>query len=242
MFFYLLSAVMLSRLFTLYRDERLTLSRLIIMMGIQFFLLLVFYSSFDLIMLIILLFVLDISGFWFERKLNHFNKIRFILFVLIFVLCVYFSSGYAGLSFNEEMIYDLEKIILLLNPFKKFQLSPLHMIIIFTGLIFLFNESNFFIRMIFEISGKIPFTKETLEPDQTELNAGRIIGILERIIIFFFIMIGQFAAVGFVIAAKGVVRYKELDNRNFAEYFLIGTLLSSLLAMFNGIIVSYLIS
>lgn len=78
-------------------------------------------------------------------------------------------------------------------------------------------------------------------PDKKELNAGRIIGILERILIFFFVIIGQFAAVGFVIAAKGVVRYKELEDRNFAEYVLIGTLLSSLLSMFTGFIVAHLL-
>jgi hypothetical protein len=109
-------------------------------------------------------------------------------------------------------------------------------------LFFLLNESNFLIRIVFEISGKVPVTKETHEPDKKELNAGRIIGILERMLIFFFVIIGQFAAVGFVIAAKGVVRYKELEDRNFAEYVLIGTLLSSLLSILTGFIVAHLIN
>jgi len=39
------------------------------------------------------------------------------------------------------------------------------------------------------------------------------------------------------LAAKGVVRYPEFGNRNFAEYILIGTLLSVLLAMGVGFVV-----
>jgi hypothetical protein len=39
-------------------------------------------------------------------------------------------------------------------------------------------------------------------------------------------MQNQFATLGFVVAAKGIARFKELENRDFAEYFLIGTMLS----------------
>ncbi len=116
------------------------------------------------------------------------------------------------------------------------------MIIILSSVFFLLNEVNFFIRFIFEVSGKIPVTKGTHDPDRTELNAGRIIGILERLIIFFFVIVGQFAAVGFVIAAKSIVRYRELEDRNFAEYVLIGTLLSSLLAILTGFAAAKLLS
>jgi hypothetical protein len=41
---------------------------------------------------------------------------------------------------------------------------------------------------------------------------------------------GRFGAVGFVIAAKTMARFKVLDNRDFAEYFLVGTFLSLLSA------------
>ncbi|NMB87527.1 MAG: hypothetical protein GYA17_04145 [Chloroflexi bacterium] len=77
--------------------------------------------------------------------------------------------------------------------------------------------------------------------DKRELNAGRVIGILERVIIYTFVLQGQYTAIGFILAAKSFARFKELDNREFAEYVLIGTLLSALLAMMIALFVGRLI-
>jgi hypothetical protein len=67
--------------------------------------------------------------------------------------------------------------------------------------------------------------------DKREYNAGRVIGILERVLIYYLVMNAQFAAIGLILAAKGFTRFRELEKREFAEYVLIGTLLSTLLAM-----------
>jgi len=64
---------------------------------------------------------------------------------------------------------------------------------------------------------------------------------LERIFIYIFAIAGQFAAIGFILTAKGVVRYKEFTDRTFAEYVLIGTLLSALLTLLNTLMVNSLI-
>jgi ABC-type proline/glycine betaine transport system permease subunit len=77
--------------------------------------------------------------------------------------------------------------------------------------------------------------------DEDEFNTGRLIGMLERIFIFLLVIFNQYAAIGFIIAAKGVTRFKELENRNFAEYILIGTLLSALSAVLVGLLVRFLI-
>jgi hypothetical protein len=78
--------------------------------------------------------------------------------------------------------------------------------------------------------------------DEKEYSTGRVIGMLERILIYFFVLINEFAAIGFIIAAKGFTRFKELDEREFAEYVLIGTLLSAASSIFTAIIVKQLIS
>lgn len=39
------------------------------------------------------------------------------------------------------------------------------------------------------------------------------------------------AAVGLVFTAKSIVRYKEFDRKEFAEYYLVGTLYSILIAL-----------
>lgn len=65
--------------------------------------------------------------------------------------------------------------------------------------------------------------------DEDELQRGRWIGILERVIVFALILMGQYGALGFVLTAKTMARFKSLDKRPFAEYFILGTLLSVVL-------------
>jgi hypothetical protein len=71
--------------------------------------------------------------------------------------------------------------------------------------------------------------------DAKEYNRGRLIGDLERILLTIVVAAGSYAALAFLVAAKGVVRSDEFDkNRDFAEYFLIGSLSSVLVALFAG--------
>jgi hypothetical protein len=72
--------------------------------------------------------------------------------------------------------------------------------------------------------------------DFEEYNRGRLIGNLERIVLTIVMAAGSYAALAFLIAAKGVVRSDEFSkNRDFAEYFLIGSLSSVLVALCAGI-------
>ncbi|MCF8298248.1 MAG: hypothetical protein K9H48_19410 [Melioribacteraceae bacterium] len=74
-----------------------------------------------------------------------------------------------------------------------------------------------------------------------ELNAGRVIGMLERVIIYVFVLGGQYAALGLILAAKAFARSKKMDDPNFAEYVLIGTLISTTFALMTGELVKFLI-
>lgn len=73
---------------------------------------------------------------------------------------------------------------------------------------------------------------------------GGAIGILERTLVFLFVLLGAWAAVGFVVAAKSIIRFGEFRDRgdhrrHFAEYFLVGTLTSLLLAVLLGLFVRW---
>jgi Protein of unknown function (DUF3307) len=67
-------------------------------------------------------------------------------------------------------------------------------------------------------------------------NAGLYIGWLERFLVLTAVVLRSPATVGLVLTAKSIVRYPEIKSGRFAEYFLIGTLLSILLAMLGGIL------
>lgn len=72
--------------------------------------------------------------------------------------------------------------------------------------------------------------------DDEEYNRGRLIGNLERIILTIVVAAGSYAALAFLVAAKGVVRSDEFEkSRDFTEYFLIGSLSSVLVALCAGI-------
>ena len=68
-----------------------------------------------------------------------------------------------------------------------------------------------------------------------EQARGRIIGVLERALALTLILLGQFGALGLIVAAKALARFRGLDDRDFAEYFLIGTLASLLHAVVVGV-------
>ena len=63
-------------------------------------------------------------------------------------------------------------------------------------------------------------------------NAGAIIGTLERLLVALLCVLGQYAAIGLVFAAKTLTRYDRIvKDPPFAEYYLIGTLGSLLFAL-----------
>ena len=72
-------------------------------------------------------------------------------------------------------------------------------------------------------------------PEQLQ-NAGMYIGWLERILILTAVIMRSPATIGLVLTAKSIVRYQEMKSGRFAEYFLIGTLLSIVLAILGGIV------
>lgn len=72
-------------------------------------------------------------------------------------------------------------------------------------------------------------TKQGEEYQKGLTGGGKIIGWLERTVALLLIIINQPTGIGFLIAAKSILRFgeiKERKDRMFAEYVLIGTLLS----------------
>lgn len=69
-------------------------------------------------------------------------------------------------------------------------------------------------------------------------DAGKWIGIIERILILTFTLLGQYAPIGFILAAKSIFRFGDLTKSKDhmrTEYVMIGTLLSFTLAIITGL-------
>ena len=69
-----------------------------------------------------------------------------------------------------------------------------------------------------------------------EAPIGRIIGKLERIIIAILVICNEIGAIGFVLTAKSLARYKQLNDQDFAEKYLVGTLSSTAIAIIAALI------
>ena len=74
-------------------------------------------------------------------------------------------------------------------------------------------------------------------------KAGQWIGYIERILTLTFVFVGSFEGIGFLLAAKSVFRFGELNKAKeirTTEYVLIGTLASFSIAILTGIAVTRL--
>ncbi len=81
------------------------------------------------------------------------------------------------------------------------------------------------------------WAEEAYRDDNSSLkNAGKYIGYFERIIVFSFVLINQFAAIGFLITGKSILRFGSNNDSKKSEYVLVGTLLSNGLAILAGIV------
>ncbi len=74
-------------------------------------------------------------------------------------------------------------------------------------------------------------------------NAGKWIGITERIIVFILVMYAQYSAIGLLVTAKGIIRFSEKDRQEIkTEYLVVGTLSSIGMAIITGILTKALIA
>lgn len=123
-----------------------------------------------------------------------------------------------------------------INPL--FQLSfNLRTLAIITAYLLCSKPANIIIKEVLQFFDIQIKKEENLTVDLP--NAGKLIGILERWLVLTFILINQFEAVGFLIAAKSILRFKD-DDIIKTEYVLIGTMLSFGIAIVCGILINYL--
>ncbi|WP_053971798.1 DUF3307 domain-containing protein [Mangrovimonas sp. ST2L15] len=113
-------------------------------------------------------------------------------------------------------------------------------LLILTCLIFLTQPVSIIMQVIFS---KWDIPKLTKDNESLQ-DAGKYIGILERLLVFVFIITDHWEAVGFLITAKSVFRFgdlKESKERKLTEYILIGTLISFGIAILIGLFFKFML-
>ena len=128
------------------------------------------------------------------------------------------------------------------NPlFETLKLDQFHMVVVaLAGTYLATIESNHAIALMLKGANLMPSSPTPGDGPENgaidEPARGRFIGYLERMIVFLLVLSGEVNAIGFVLVAKGIARFQQLDDRAFAEYFLIGTLMSIAMAAIVGIV------
>lgn len=188
--------------------------------------------------------VLNVLGHRLERRRGRKDLSRLVLGVLGLAACSIWFSPQLRLGFRPELpawggrIESWTALAALERGFGDARLQ-----LVLFGLLLSANEANLVIRAVFDRLDLKPRSPrpDALTVDEGEFNRGRVIGMLERVLLFGFVLQGQYGAIGFVLAAKAFTRSKALDDRAFAEYVLIGTLLSAGLALLTGGAVKWLL-
>ncbi len=110
------------------------------------------------------------------------------------------------------------------------------------GVVFLTTPVSVIMRILLSTWTPSTTHQSNLETESLT-NAGKYIGILERLLVFTFISVNHWEGVGFMIAAKSIFRFSDLaqaKQRKLTEYVLIGTLLSFGIAVCTAILIHYL--
>jgi hypothetical protein len=105
------------------------------------------------------------------------------------------------------------------------------LLVVYTGVIF---GGGYLVRYLTKPMLKRPLKNE--ESSEELQNAGMYIGWLERFIVLTALLLQSPATVGLILTAKSIARYPEFRSVRFAEYFLVGTLLSISLGIVGGLI------
>lgn len=130
-------------------------------------------------------------------------------------------------------------ISLYFNEFNFEFLKDQEVLKIIMAALFLTTPASIFIKTLLSSWTPVPETQNDIQTESLS-NAGKYIGILERLLVFTFIVVNHWEGVGFMVAAKSVFRFSDLaqaKQRKLTEYVLIGTLLSFGMAVLTGILI-----
>jgi hypothetical protein len=108
------------------------------------------------------------------------------------------------------------------------------------------STGNVLVRLVLEATGTInPAHHGTPTDPETRLKGGRLLGPMERLFILVLGLYGQLTAAAIVVAAKGLLRFPELQSRSeqerihqLTEYFLVGSFASWLIALGSLVLVA----
>ena len=169
-------------------------------------------------------FIIDIIKIYLEKN-SQINKM--VIFLVDQLLhCIFIAivvNLYFPFNINFEVILSSKALLIAIAILAITSISP-----IFLRL--------FFARWSKSMASLHQTPEENLKTESLQ-DAGKYIGILERILIVIFINSGFPEGIGYLLAAKSIFRFGDLTNskeKKLTEYILIGTFMSFAIAIAVG--------
>ncbi|WP_298862664.1 DUF3307 domain-containing protein [uncultured Sulfitobacter sp.] len=198
-----------------------------------------------------------LADFVFQTTYMVLNKHRPLILLMhgvhVFALTALLSGGAMLLALGialSHVLIDAIKVHLAPDDLRSYLVDQgAHLVVLLLAVTWLPNEilahwwpplSTDMIQVALVVSGLITATmaggpavghlmarfKSDAQPEGLEY-AGRIIGLMERGLIFLMVMIGEPSGIGFLIAAKSILRFDTVSrDQKLSEYVIIGTLAS----------------
>ncbi|KPZ60029.1 hypothetical protein AN391_00430 [Pseudoalteromonas sp. P1-13-1a] len=165
-------------------------------------------------------YLIDITKSYSNKGVVPFLLDQIAHIAVIIALCIYITDNQSLIAYASALATD-PKVLWVV-----------------CGYLIILSPSAVFIRMMLERL-TANFSSEGSLP-----LAGQSIGMLERVLMLSFILLDQFAGLGFLLAAKSVFRFGDLSaskDKKLTEYVMLGTLLSVSVTLFVGLAVNSLI-
>lgn len=178
------------------------------------------FANTYLFILIISHFIVDILKFyWIKSKfLIKWQKNAFLYDQVLHLLILLIVSFYVV---KNDSVYHYRTEVQEIFTIMGLQIAAFFNVTL--KILLIHKPVNIFIVSI------IKAYKPSNNNENSTIKAGRAIGTMERIIMLFFVLIQQYASIGLVLTAKSIARYNKIsEDQAFAEYYLLGTLLSTI--------------
>jgi hypothetical protein len=121
----------------------------------------------------------------------------------------------------------------LLDRINRWMNADTHHWIVLTAFVFVTSPAGILIGQMTE-----RWSLRIEDPGNSLVNAGKWIGIAERVIVLLLVLVNQYSAIALLVTAKGIIRFGEKDRQEIkTEYLVIGTLLSIGIAILTGMAV-----
>ncbi len=182
------------------------------------------YAFFVTAVLSISHFVIDLIRQKSELKFgnNMFSFASFIVDQVLHIIVIIYTALIFRLNVNTGWLYSI------ISGFARADGIILYILLF----VIIWDPASVFIKKLFEL-----VLSGGSSASENEQQMGNLIGKLERVIVCVLVLLNQYGVIGLVLTAKSIARFKQLEDKDFAEKYLVGTLTSLVFALVFTILI-----